>query len=322
MAHYRIFIPNAQSETPSAALARVGLGGLLFADDWPIGHGQIAGGPDGMRGLCVSWEPTLQRPGVQAPRYEFSPEHDIALRAPAEPALQLAEGRFWLLLEPGRPVTPEDLKRKPRAEHLAGAIASGHDAPEVIRDKTERLKALTFFAGGNVTLGDGRSWTIPKLTELPCVIKYQPATSTFGREIDGQYQAIYARMLEMFNRCKQHLWFELFRDHTPEQLALIRDDDMPTSTPPRLDDYADGWPFVAEILALNYRLTPWIMDQLGLLKDSVLWECLATATNYRELVALSLDLQKKTALIQQLGSTINSGNKASSNANPPSPTSG
>lgn len=309
----RIFIPNAQSESPQAALSRVGLGGLLFADDWPIGHGQIADGPEKMRGLCVSWESSIQRPGVQSPRYEFSPEIDVAIKAPAEPTLQLAEGRFWLLIEPGRPVTPNDLKRKPRAEQLQGAIASGHDSPEVMRDKTERLKAMTYLAGNDVVLGDGNRWTIPNMAALPCVVKYQPATSTFGREIDGHYRTTFDRMSAMFDRCKQHLWYELYRDHSAEQLAQIREtwEGEAPADPKPLDDYRDGWPFVADLLAINYRITPWLMDQLGLLKDSVLWDCLATATNYRELVALSLTLQKKTELIRQLGSTTNSGSNGS-----------
>jgi len=322
MASPRIFIPNAQSETPNAALARVGLGGLLFADDWPIGHTKNADGPEKMRGLLISWETTIQRPGVQAPRFEFSAEKDIALRAPAEPALSLPEGRFHLILEPGRPVVPADLKRKPPDQRLRGAIALGHDSPEVMREKTAKLSAMTYHEGIDVVMGDGNAWTLPNMTQLPCTVAYQAAESRWGVSVAGAFRPLYDRMLTIFEACQRHLFHDFVNRHTPEQLEFVADELTESLTAEPLDDCGTAWPFICDMLALNYRLTPWIIDQLGLLKLELLWECLCAITNARALRTLYQVLEKKSDQLTACGSITSSGDDSSPDGSPPSPTSG
>src|SRR5439155_26543269 len=100
-------------------LRRVGLGALLRDNDWKPAGAQLNGGPKGIRGLCISWEPEhATRPGVLAPRYEFDAALDTAIEAPFESIRlaprgesntpnesgRLAErdgyvSRFWLLTE-------------------------------------------------------------------------------------------------------------------------------------------------------------------------------------------------------------------------------
>lgn len=340
MSHYRILIPNS-TEQPAEALRRVGLGALLDARDWQPTGAQLNGGPNGIRGLCISWDPDhVTRPGVQSPRYEFNATDDEAVEAPAcgggvSPPTQTeagrlshAAGRFWLLTEMARPVTPQDLKHCPTAD-FTELIPTARDAEHVRESKANRLKSLTRFAGKDVTLGDGQAWTFPNLAELPTRYQFNAAKNDWDESVEPKFRTTYDRIKDVFDACRNHILWDLVRDFTPEQiqetLSPAERDFLLTCTPAALDDRKVAVPFLCEMLALNYRLTPWLIDQLGLLKPSNLWPCLCACTDADALIDLHRTVQKKIALIRARGSNSNCGggvSPPSPPATPPSETSG
>lgn len=325
MAHYRILIPNSTGQ-PADELRRVGLAELLRDNDRAPTGAQLNGGPVGIRGLCVSWEPDhVTQPGVQAPRCEYDATRDTAIEAPAEPHHQLAQGRFWLLLENARPVTPQDIARKP-VDSFDGLLPTSSDAPHVRESKAERLKRLTRFAGNPVTLGDGHEWTLPNMAELPTRFQFSAAKNEWDTAVEPAFRTTFDRINDVFQACKNRILWDLVRDYTTEQIHAVLSPSeiefLATCEPAALDQNKVAVPFLCEMLSLNYRLTPWLIDQLGLLKPSNLWPALCACTDANELLTLHSTVQKKIALIQANGSTSSSGAAAESNANQPSETSG
>lgn len=320
MAHYRIFIPNSTASA-AADLDRVGLGSLLRADDWqPVSN--PSNGPAGMRGKMISWEPDETRPGVDAPRYEFDPEQDLAIEAPAEPTKRLAQGRCWLILEKNRPSTPLDLKRKPAAD-LSKLIPSTADSELVRLAKAENLKSITKYAGNAIKLADGNEWIFPNMTELPTTSRLNAATGIWSEVVKPLHRTLYDEMLAIFNACKQHIVHDAVRGFTDEQIAaVITRDELDAYHIPRPAAFDDeiARPFICRMLAENYRLTPWIVSELGLLSLSLLWSCLEAITDARELWRLAVIVQKKTATIRSPSPTSPPGDSAASPANRPSAT--
>lgn len=325
MAHFRILIPNSNGQ-PADELRRVGLAELLRDNDRVPTGAQLNGGPSGLRGLCVSWEPDhVTQPGVQAPRYEFDSTRDTAIEAPADPHHQLAQGRFWLLIEKARPVTPQDITRKP-VDSFDGLLPSASDAPQVRESKTERLKRMTRFAGNEVTLGDGRVWTLPNMAELPTRFQFNAAKNEWDTAVEPGFRSTYDRINDVFQACKNRILWDMVRDYTTEHIHEVLSPSeiefLATCEPAALDQNRVAVPFLCDMLSLNYRLTPWLIDQLGLLKPSNLWASLCACTDADELMTLHATVQKKIEQIQARGSTSSSGAAAESHANPPSETSG
>ena len=327
MAHFRILIPNSTAK-PADELRRVGLGELLRDDDWTPSAAPLNHGPRGIKGLCISWDGNTCRPGVESPRYEFDANIDEAIESPFQPvsgmalatglesppaasAVPLAQGRFWLLIEKSRPVTPADLTRKP-ADSFDKLLPSATD-PEPIRiAKGERLKTLTRYAGNTVTLGDSRSWTFPNQFELPSTFQLNEQ-GVWGEYVRPTFKTTFDRMVDAFNACQQHILWQLVRDYPREQLDEVLSDDereFLTEVEPKALDQQVAIGFLCEMLALNYRVTPWLISQLGLLSPSVLWESLMACTDAARLRALYATVQKKIEQIRATGSNTSSGNTA------------
>lgn len=310
MAHFRILIPNSTAP-PADELRRVGLGDLLRDNDRPPTGAPLNGGPGGVRGLCISWEPDhITQPGVQAPRYEYDANRDTAIEAPADPLNKLPQGRFWLLLEKSRPVLPADVKRQP-VDSFDGLLPSSSEPEHVRNAKGVRLMTMTRFAGIAVKLGDGHEWTLPNLAELPTCYQFNAARNEWDTTVEPAFRTTYDRILDVFQACKNRILWDLVRDYTTEQihatLTPAEIEFLATCEPQALDQNAVAVPFVCEMLALNYRLTPWLIGQLGLLKPSNLWSCLCACTDANALIALHNTVQKKIGLIQAVGSTSSSG---------------
>ena len=329
MSHFRILIPNSTAK-PADELRRVGLGELLRDNDHPPVGYPLSGGPNGIRGLCVSWDADhATQPGVQSPRYEFDPQRDTAIEAPADPTNKLAQGRFWLLLDKLEPITPQDLKRKP-VDSFDGLLPKSSDPEHVRTAKAERLKSLTRFAGNTVTLGDGQRWTLPNVAELPTRFQFVASRNEWDTAVEPAFRSTYDRILEVFQACKNRILWDMVRDYTTEQIHAVLSpaeiEFLATCQPAALDETKVAVPFLCEMLALNYRLTPWLIGELGLLKPSNLWGCLCACTDANELIALHSTVQKKIAQIQARGSTSCSGGEgeapAEPNATPPSETFG
>ncbi len=325
MAHFRILIPNSTGR-PVDELRRVGLAELLRDNDRPPTGAPLNGGPGGLRGLCISWEPDhVTQPGVKSPRYEFDAQLDTAIEAPAEPQRQLSQGRFLLLLEKARPVTPDDVKRKP-VDSFEGLLPTSSEAERVREFKAERLKRLTRFAGNAITLGDGYDWTFPNLAELPTCYQFDCAKNAWDTSVEPAFRTTYDRIHDIFQACQNHLLWQMVRDYTTEQIhAVLKPAEiefLATCQPAALDEHSVAMPFLCDMLSLNYRLTPWLISQLGLLKPPLIWSCLCACTDYQRLRTLADTVQKKIEQIQATGSNSPSGETAESTANPPSEISG
>lgn len=310
MAHFRILIPNSTAN-PADELRRVGLSDLLRDNDRAPTGAQLGAGPNGIRGLCVSWDPEhATQPGVESPRYEFDASLDTAIEAPADPTNKRPQGRYWLLTENARPVTPADVKRKP-VDSFEGLLPAARDADHVRESKANRLKALTRFAGNAVKLGDGQEWTFPNLSELPTRFQFNAATNDWDTAVEPKFRTTYDRIKDVFDACRNHILWDLVRDFTSEQihesLTPAERDFLLTTTPAAMDDRRVAVPFLCEMLALNYRLTPWLINELGLLKPSNLWSCLCACTDANALIELHRTVQKKIEQIQASGLSLCSG---------------
>lgn len=325
MAHFRILIPNSTGQ-PSDELRRVGLADLLRDNDRPPVGAQLGSGPNGIRGLCVSWDPDhVTQPGVQSPRYEFDASRDKATEAPADPTHKLPQGRFWLLTENARPVMPADLRRRP-VDSFEGLLPTARE-PEHVRDaKAQRLKALTRFAGNPVKLSDGHEWTFPNLAELPTRFEFHSGRNEWDTAVEPRFRTTYDRIKDVFDACRNHILWELVRDFTPEQihesLSPAERDFLLTTTPAAMDDRKVAVPFLCEMLALNYRLTPWLIHELGLLTPANLWSCLCACCDADALINLHRVVQKKIELIRARGSSSCAGEADDLLATPPSVTCG
>ncbi|MFM9964440.1 MAG: hypothetical protein ACKV2Q_24825 [Planctomycetaceae bacterium] len=313
MAHFRVLIPNSTAK-PADELRRVGLGELLRDNDRkPVGY-PLSGGPGGLRGLCISWDADhVTQPGVKSPRYEFDAARDSAIEAPADPTHQLAQGRFWLIIDKLEPITPQDLKRQP-VDSFEGLLPKSSDPEHVRTAKAERLKSLTRFAGNTVTLGDGGRWTLPNLAELPTCYQFNDAKSEWDTAVEPAFRTTYDRIHDIFQACKNRILWDLVRDYSTEQIHLVLSpaeiEFLATCKPDAMDQAKVAVPFVCEMLALNYRLTPWLIGQLQLLKPSNLWSCLCACTDADELLNLHATVQKKIEQIQACGSNSSSGETA------------
>lgn len=324
MAHFRILIPNSNAK-PSDELRRVGLGDLLRDNDRQPTGAPLSGGPNGIRGLCVSWEPDhVTQPGVESPRFEFDATLDTAIEAPADPNNKQPQGRFWLLCEKARPVTPQDIARKP-VDQFDGLLPAASDPDSVRLSKSERLKRMTRFAGNAVTLGDGQAWTFPNVAELPTKFKFDSAKNAWDTAVEPAFRTTYDRILDVFQACKNRILWDMVRDYSAEQIRAVLSPSeiefLATCEPAALDENRVAVPFLCEMLTLNYRLTPWLIDQICLLKPSNLWAALCACTNANELIELHHTVQKKIEMIQAHGLNSCSGEPDASHANPPSETS-
>ena len=332
MSHFRILIPNSTGQ-PIDELRRVGLAALLSDTDRPPTAAPLNNGPRGMRGLCVSWDPDhITQPGVQAPRYEYDEKLDDAIEAPFCPPIENQQskienqsGRFWLLIEKSRPVTPNDVKRKP-VDSFDGLLPTSSDPEHVRLAKSHTLKTLARYAGNAVTLGDGHDWTFPNLAELPTRYQFHAAQNEWDRAVEPKFRTTYDRIKDVYDACRNRILWDLVRDYTAEQIHEVLSPSerefLATCSPAALDDHKVAVPFLCEMLALNYRVTPWLIDQLGLLKPSNLWQCLCACVDADALTELHRTVQKKIVQIQARGSSSSSGEADASTTNPPSEISG
>ena len=109
----------------------------------------------------------------------------------------------------------------------------------------QALKRYTRFPSVEVLLDDGQSWLLPLVKDLPRKIHFA------GGRVTERIKDQYAAHFEMGTRVY-------------EELIAMKSGDSE-----RTDGLSvkDAWLFVVEGLAMNYCLTPEIVDYLGLLTD-------------------------------------------------------
>ena len=132
-----------------------------------------------------------------------------------------------------------------------------------------------------VKLADDQSWTFPVLKGLPKQMGLNGETGKFERRTAPEFRDFYERgmrhgasLLEAIDQLD--LWQ---REHGSEPYSV--------------DVVAEeGWQFVCAGLAMQYRLTPEIIDVLELLDDHACAKCISAAIELE--VVLQVVEQKKT----------------------------
>jgi hypothetical protein len=192
------------------------------------------------------------RKGDPANDPPFSPSHYHWQPCKADKARELPERRFWLGIVNGKPLRPKDCERK--VMHL----------------------------GYGVTLRDDQVWTIPAAVNLP---------HYHGLNGDGEYTRQIADEHRDFWHQSEKYAVEFFKAVDQlEQLRMHRPDIDQSQTV--TFTLADAWEFCCRALALNYKLTPELIDLLGLIDDQGMRNIIKSAIDLP--VILEVSAQKKT----------------------------
>lgn len=108
-----------------------------------------------------------------------------------------------------------------------------------------------FLPGGEFVLcADGNAWFVPVATKLPHRGRHNER-GEFERVVCDQYQEFYARSQENYSRLLKAL------DQT---LETGEDTDL---------SWHEAYEFCWQAIGMNYRVTPEILDALGVLTDTV-----------------------------------------------------
>lgn len=161
MAHYQVFIPGVHA-TKAEAFASVGLSDI--ADNATSGM-TVAEGPTGAAGTLYGW--FTNKGGVY---HKWAPDRQVSI--PAIAGDELAESRYWVIIDPLKPPTPDELMR-----------------PQPYR-------------GGSVVLGDSCRWLLPDAFDVP---------RTMLRMDNGETCYVPVRKLAQFHAEACH-WRQMFRE--------------------------------------------------------------------------------------------------------------
>lgn len=160
---------------------------------------------------------------------------------------------WWYGHEPERPVTPQDVQFKQTV------------------------------GGAKVALADGQHWLVPHATRLPH--RHAMREGRWSRVVHERYQSFYDRaqknMQVMFHALDLGDWLE----------GRVKTEDL--SEEPVRFTVNDGASFCCESLAINHRVTPEIVDLLGLLDDRSMVAIFWTTMEMQEV--LEVRDQKKTS---------------------------
>lgn len=215
-------------------LERVGLPQLLAG----VASQKLTQGPNGQAGLLLSW-----RMNRGTCTLKYSPDEQVWLPAVANAEDKLDAGRYWVGIWKDSKPTPEDLER-PRP-----------------------------FRGPRVTLGDGQSWMLPPVQELP---------HTMARTDDNAILYTPDFFLSRY-RLAALEW----------RGAIEKLDDADSPLKPANVFGATGaiWPelrdFIEAGLQANYRIVPEVADHLKLwstTKTGTVWRAVEQLMPEREVI--------------------------------------
>ncbi len=165
---------------------------------------------------------------------------------------ELSAGRFWFGQHAESPLTPKDCERK--------VIQLGYGIP--LRDK--------------------QVWRIPAAVNLP---------HYHGLNGDGEYERWVADEYREFWRQSERYAVEFFKAIDQLEQLRLRRPDLPTDSTVEFT-LKDAWEFCCAALAINYRLTPELIDLLGLIDDGAMRNIIKAAIDLP--VILEANDQKKT----------------------------
>jgi hypothetical protein len=129
-------------------------------------------------------------------------------------------------------------------------------------------------AGPMIRLGDNRPWSIPSCLDQRQVM-VPTATGSWTTDDRPRWPELYAMAAPLLDTLEAAM-----RREVSEETPLTIDNAAATT-------------FLAELLCINYRLTPQVIGALGLLDADRLVQLVAIATDYARLTALAKDLDEK-----------------------------
>ncbi len=160
----------------------------------------------------------------------FTPKAYVWQPAKACKRRELPEGRFFFGTVRDKPVAPRDILRK--------GVLTG--------------------LGKYVDLRDGNAWHIPEAVNLPHVHGLN-GDGEFERQVSEQYR-------EFWEISKS---YAVTFCEAIDQLEALKSSNPKNLNPELVIEFplAEGWEYCCKALAINYRLTPELIDMLGLLDD-------------------------------------------------------
>tara|TARA_Y100000034_G_scaffold135318_1_gene206776 strand:- start:203 stop:985 length:783 start_codon:yes stop_codon:yes gene_type:complete len=253
MAHYSLFIPHVQGANPEH-LARVGLGSLN-ADGAPeFGD---ATGPEGTKGVFGTWRDHSQA-SIFHPHFGYDESRQTWTPCAVDESIGLKKGDFWIGMEPDNPVTPDDLRRP-----------------------NQQL-------GYEIELGDGNTWTIPRVTALP---------TTLGIDLDSG--KIKGSTTKPFADFSERTW--AYASTIFDQLGMLHklQQQKPDLAVKQNVEFAleDTFKHACDALAINYRLHWQIINALPvpLFTEANTVQCLLAMIDYHEI--MEVREQKKNSTV-------------------------
>jgi|GEM_PF-3385983 hypothetical protein len=226
MAGYAIYIPNHHGGNLDC-LREVGLEQLLAeGDSSPEANDVLAGGPDGGNGVLIAW-----RKGDPATDPPMTPESLDWTPAVPDPERELEAGRFYIGIDPARPVTPTDIARpKP-------------------------------MAGSFLELADGQAWRIPHARFLPHTCGLD-ASGHFARQVDPRFEAFW-------QASEQHAAQVFEALDLADVVRQVKPNEAPSEMDVTIV-LEDSWRYCIDALAFNYRINADIATHLGIIDDTAI----------------------------------------------------
>ena len=136
----------------------------------------------------------------------------------------------------------------------------------------------TVVPGEQVLLTDHQLWTIPRRSALPC---------RHGLDARGKWRrTVDSRFRDFAERCDHLLTVSFQAMGSEDELRRVRPE-LPSKPVEFTIEEADA--FACQALAINYRLTPEIVDLLGLLDDVSMTRIVWAAVELPRIAELILD---------------------------------
>jgi hypothetical protein len=242
MAGYAIYIPNRFGGGDDH-LASVGLEQLrALGDASPDASDVLAGGPDGGSGVLLAW-----RTGDPASDPPMTPEAFDWSPAKPDPERNLEAARFYIGIDPLRPVTPKDLVRQQQ------------------------------MAGEFVGLRDGNGWRVPQARFLPhtCDLNDEGVVE---RRVDARYETFWQRSRQHAAAFFEALDLADYAQHLPEN-------QRPEAAEVTLS-VEDGWRYCVDALAFNYRVNADIVSYLKLFDDTAIVAVVGVTISYPSILEM------------------------------------
>ncbi len=289
--HYAVFISGPRTNDAVAALCSVGLGALAQSNDVAPMAVECGDGPGRQAGTLITWPDTL-RPGQAIDHWNPETMTALPLSGTAlaagpsgvPPAASAVPLTAYFVFNDKRPPKPSDLLRSHSFEGVPTKLGDGH---EWTLPNQFRLPTCFAFDEGRGARGEDRAI----VSDSPLTPHPSPLTRVTTR-IKATHQPLYDRMQWALAACRSHLSFlkkslgrEVFSES--EWAALEHDQ-------PRHIDPAEAFPFLCEMLAVNYRVTPQLCELWELFDPTNYWRALARITDAAAIDDLVAELQKKT----------------------------